>query len=93
MYDKGTLPSIVCISGAYYNYQLYTPYFQFPVIRENSKLPDYFITTEWINIKNKSNNEASSSKKGEDRVSLSERSISSNIYKYLSTRISDMILS
>lgn len=62
------------------------PYFQFLLIRENSKLPDYFITTEWINIKNKSNNEHHQVKK-EKEFSLSEQSISSNIYKYLSTSI------
>ena len=62
------------------------PYFQFLLIRENSKLPDYFITTEWINIKNKSNNEHHQVKKKKE-FSLSERSISSNIYKYLSTSV------
>jgi hypothetical protein len=86
MSDKSTLPSIVCISGAYYNYQLYAPYFQILLIRENSKLLDYFITTKWINIKNKSNNEHHQVKKEKK-----ESPCQSN--QYLSTRISDMILS
>jgi hypothetical protein len=86
MYDKSTLPSFVYISEAYCTCQLYAPIFSIFINKRNSKLPDYFITTEWINIKNKSNNEHHQVKK-EKEFSLSEQSISSNIYNHLSTSI------
>jgi hypothetical protein len=47
-------------------------YFQILLIGENGKLPDYFIMTEWINIKNKINNEHDQVKKRKGEFSLSE---------------------
>jgi hypothetical protein len=59
--------------------QLSAPtYFQILSIGENGKLADYSITTEWINIKNKINNEHHQVP-GEG-VSLSEQSIYLQIF-------------